>query len=191
MKNEIQKSLHQAQKIRAAAIPENYIKQQITQAAVIRSLAGDILARIGECEEAVLKLLDLLYEKDSDGVFANVDSQTGKILRPLPWGQAGYKKWGLRDLSATVLRAWFMKRSTKSNDLVLPMPRPTLFIYNQSDRRWYLNTQDYGTKELAWRFLEKEKLTVKEWRALAYVKQANNRRYHQKRKSASLPRGKK
>lgn len=177
----LQKSLIQAQKVRAAAIPENYLKQQIAQAAQIRSLAGDIQARIGECEEAVLKLLDLLYQKDTDGVFANVESQTGKILCPLPWGQAGYKKWGLRDLSATVLRTWFMKRSAKYGEMV----RPALFIYNQSDRRWYLNVQDYGTKELAWRFLEKEKLTIAEWRKLAYVKQEKNRSYHQKRKGAN------
>lgn len=176
--NALQRSLHQVQKVRAAAIPENYLKQKIAIVAEIRSLAGDIQARIGECEEAVLKLLDLLYQKDVDGIFANVDSQTGKILRPLPWGQAGYKKWGLRDLSATVLRNWFMKRSAKYGEMV----RPALFIYNQLDRRWYLNTQDYGTKELAWRFLEKEKLTIAEWRKLAYVKQEKNRGYHQKRK---------
>ena len=174
----LQKSLHQAQKVRAAAIPENYLKQKIATVAEVRSLAGDIQARIGECEEAVLKLIDLLYQKDVDGVFANVDSQTGKILRPLPWGQAGYKLWGLRDLSATVLRTWFMKRSAKYGEMV----RPALFIYNQSDRRWYLNIEDYATKEGAYFFLRKEKLTIAEWRALAYVKQEKNRGYHQKRK---------
>lgn len=176
MENNLQNSLHQVQKVRAAAIPENYLKQRLAEVAKIRSLAGDALARIGECEEAVLKLLDLLYQKDTDNAFCNIDNQTGKILCPLPWGQAGYKLWGLRDLSATVLRHWFMRRSANDNPA-----RPALFIY-KADRRWYLNVEDYGTKELAWRFLGKEKLTLADWRILAHAKKERNRGYHQKRK---------
>jgi hypothetical protein len=90
-------------------------------------------------------------------VLANVDTRTGRLLVPAPWGSLGWKRWGLRKWESETLRAILMAR-------VEDRSRPCLFDYNTESRTWHLNTSDYSTLQAATFYLERGAIRLNEWR---------------------------
>ena len=84
--------------------------------------------------EAVARVALLCYERGDDGQLCNVDPATGRVLIPLPWGRAGYAKWGLTPSEGNVLRLIMLTRQKRG------VP---LFGYDRSRRAWFLNLRDY------------------------------------------------
>jgi hypothetical protein len=84
--------------------------------------------------EAHSRLIVLAYERDDAAHLVNVDAATGKLLIPLPWGKAGYKKWGLAPSEADAFRRVMFSRQRAG----LP-----LFFFDRSRRSWFLALADY------------------------------------------------
>lgn len=127
-------------------------------------MAGIVAARVELANEALFLLAQMLYERDADGVFANVDTRTYRLLVPAPWGRAGYKKWnGIRAQEATILRGVLLARQRSG---VKP-PRPALYLYDEESRCWRLNLDDYGTFEAAQWWLKRSPVVSAEWREVA------------------------
>jgi len=143
--------------IRGMAIPSAGVKQRIQSAADALNRVGAMAAQVELLNEALCKLTVLLYAKDTDGSFANIDKVTGRILVPVAWGNLGWKKWGLRRWEAVILRRAMLYRHT--SDKVAP-----LFDYSDVTRSWYLNLTDYPSVENAEYYLQRYPIGVKEWR---------------------------
>jgi len=119
--------------------------------------AGEIAQHVELANEALCRFTAMLYQRDPDGVYANVDQRTGRLLVPAPWGNAGWKLWGLRHWEAVVLRSVLMAR-------VADRKRPALFDYNADSRTWFLNVGDYGVIEAATHYLQRATVSLTEWR---------------------------
>ena len=85
------------------ASPTAHVKQRLAQAATDLNRAGMLQAQCEVVNEALCQLATMLYAKDSDGALANVDTRTGRLLVPAPWGDTGWKLWGLRQWEARIL----------------------------------------------------------------------------------------
>ncbi len=142
--------------IRTLPEPATFVKQRIAQAAQDLNRAGDMQCHVEIANEALCKFAGILYQKDSDGTFANIDNRTHRLLVPAPWGKRGWKYWGLRHWEATILRSVLISR--------LAEPRPPLFDYNAHTQTWYLNVADYKTLDAANYVLHRCAITVSEWR---------------------------
>jgi hypothetical protein len=112
-------------------------------------------ARVELVNEALCRLTELAYEQDADGVWANVDSVTYRLLIPSPWGSVGYKTWNLRQHEANTLRKILQTRQPAGK-------RPPLFTFDQQS--WFVNMHDYSQLGHAQWYLEKTPITLKEWR---------------------------
>ena len=99
--------------------------------------------------------VDLCLETDPDGRLANVDHVTGSVLVPLPWGEAGYKMWGLRITECRILR-YIMRRRAERD-------KPPLFSYDADARRWVW-TRSFGRTTAA-SYLRAAPITLAEYRA--------------------------
>ena len=143
--------------IRLTAAPTAVIKQRIATAAQELSRVGDMAARVEIANEALCKFTAVLYERDGDGVPANIDAVTYRLLVPAPWGSAGWRAWGLRKWEAGVLRSILIAR-------VKDTKRPCLYDYNHESRTWHLNAYDYGNLEAAQHYLNRGAITLAEWR---------------------------
>lgn len=141
--------------------PREYIRQRLAEAAASLSLAGMLAARVELANEALHRLVQLLYERDTDGVLANVDPVTYRLLIPAPWGRAGWRSWGLRQHEGVTLRGVLRTRQAAWHK----NQRPLLFDYNEVLRSWHINIGDYGVVEAAVWWLEKSPVTLAEWRA--------------------------
>ena len=91
-------------------------------------------ATVEVLNEALARLTLLVYEHGDDGQLVNVDSATGKLLIPLPWGKKGYTKWGLSDSEADAMRLIMLTR------MRVGLP---LFHFDRSRRAWFLNLAEY------------------------------------------------
>jgi len=140
------------------ASPTAHVRQRIAQAADELNRAGAMAARVELVNEALCKFAILLYQKDTDGTFANIDSVTGRVLVCAPWGSAGWQWWGLRNWEARVLRSILMSRLTDAK-------RPPLFDYGNNT--WYLDRSHYRSIGQAQHHLEQAPVTVSEWRTYA------------------------
>lgn len=89
--------------------------------------------------EAVNKLIALLYEADSDGHPANVGID-GRIEIPCPWGSVGRPLYGLRRTEGDSLRRYVQFLAGQRR----PIP---LFTFDNG--RWWLNVYDYPAKDQA------------------------------------------
>lgn len=134
-------------------------KDEILTAKVLRHArqrAADVsasLTRRGAAEAtaqllnvAVEKLIGYLYEKDSDGVPANVNAD-GRIEIALPWGSVGRPLYGLRRTEGDSLRRYVQFLEDQA--------RPVRLFYFENGR-WWLNVFDYPTKDKAlgyWRIV--------------------------------------
>lgn len=154
----IETQLERIPGIRTAETPGVYIKQRLQNAAHELSLRGDTQTHVEIVNEALCRVTQLLYEADTDGSFANIDNRTYRILVPVAWGSAGWKTWGLRQWEAEILRSILIERSAQQSK------RPALFDYSPDSRTWFVNVSDYGSYDLAQRFLQRESVTLAQWR---------------------------
>jgi len=124
----------------ATAQPDRHTT--IQRAAEALSLRVVDAAIVEVLNEALARLTVLCYERDDNGVLVNVDAPTGRICVPLPWGRAGYAKWGLTFSEGEVMRRIMFTRQAQG----LP-----LFFFERSRRAWYLNLKEYpsGKRVLA------------------------------------------
>ena len=143
--------------IRAAALPASVIKQRIAQAADELNRAGSMALHVELANEALTKFTLMLYQREQDGGWANIDQRTHRLLVPAPWGSAGWRVWGLRNWESRILRSIMLER-------VQDTRRPCLFDYNGEARIWHLNVLDYGVIEAAQHYLQRSPITLAEWR---------------------------
>jgi hypothetical protein len=118
------------------------------------SRRGVAQAKVELMNNAVATACDLCLECDPDGRPANVDHITGAVLVPLPWGEAGYKMWGLRVTECRQLR--YILRRRAEHD------RPPLFDYDPQMRRWVFSS--FWTRNTAAGYLRASPLTLAEYR---------------------------
>ena len=116
--------------------PTAHVRQRIAQAADELNLAGLLQSQCELANEALCLLTAILYQADSDGVWANVDARTGRLLVPAPWGNRGWKQWGLRQWEGVVLRGALMRRHRSKKAV-------PLFDYSNLTRAWYVNLTTY------------------------------------------------
>ena len=158
--NDFTQLLERAQAVTTITAPVG-IKQRIADTANEISLAGHSQAQLDIAITAIAHLIAKLYVTETDGSMANVDSMTGRILmRPLPWGESGAVRWGLRRWEGQCLRRLMLDRVGQRRRL------PCLFDYNTESRQWHLNTHDYPTGEDALRWLKSDGPRLSEWRTI-------------------------
>lgn len=117
-----------------------------------RGMAG---AKVELFNLAVAAAVDLCLETDPDGRLANVDHITGAVLVPLPWGEGGYKPWGLRVTECRQLRLIMRQRAERDH--------PPLFTYAVDARRWVWS-RSFGRTTAA-SYLRAAPITLAEYRA--------------------------
>lgn len=105
--------------------------------------------------EALARLVLLTYERDDTGSFCNVDGATGKMMIPLPWGKAGYAKWGLSPSEADTMRRIMFIRQRVG----LP-----LFFFDRNRRSWFVNLADYPDGAVVLAQLKEWEIGVGEYR---------------------------
>lgn len=155
--------IERTQEVRQAATdPSRTIKQRMADAAAELSRAGDNQQRVELLNEACLALTRLCYEADPDGQPANIDSRTHRLLVPAPWGKAGWRRWGLRDWEASILRQILIVRCQMQR--VLPA-----FDFNAESRTWHANLQAYPRLDQALLYWKSNPVTLKEWRRHADI----------------------
>jgi hypothetical protein len=115
--------------------------------------------------EALSRLTALCYERDGEGMLCNVDPATGRVLVPLPWGKAGYRKWGLTPTEANTMRRIMLTRQRRG------VP---LYFFDRSRRAWYLNLHDFTDGKMVLGQLAEWEISVAEYRA-ACIKMAERR----------------
>lgn len=143
--------------IRNLAHPTPMIKQRMAVAAQELTRAGNAAIRVELVNEALCRFTAMLYERDQDGVWPNIDIRTYRLLVAAPWGSAGWKRWGLRKWEARIMRGIMLGRVTDKR-------RPCLFDYNTEARTWYLNGIDYPVFDAAQHYLSRAPITLAEWR---------------------------
>lgn len=100
---------------------------------------------------ALAALADLCMEWETDERRANVDVD-GRLLVPVPWGDAGYKVWGLRVTEARVLRRIMLQRAAQAG---------ALWYYDADGRCWLWNLEH--RKGSAISYLSNHPVTVPEY----------------------------
>jgi len=85
--------------------------------------------------EAHSRLIILCYQRHDSGQLCNVDDATGRILIPLPWGKAGYAKWGLTPSEGDWFRRIMFARQ---------LGGVPLFHFERSRRSWYVDIRTYA-----------------------------------------------
>lgn len=155
--------------IRDLTQPAGVIKQRIAEAAASLNKAGSMAMHVELANEALCKFVVILYQKDVDGIWANIDARTHRLLVPAPWGNAGWKRWGLRNWEACIMRKILLDR-------VSDKKRPCLFDYNVEAKIWHLNVIDYPTIDAAEHYLRRGAISLTEWRKHdTQYKQARNK----------------
>ena len=145
------------QAIRGLPTPPKFVSQRLAQAAQDLSRAGDLAARVEVVNESLFHCITMLYQRDTDGTYANINPRTYRLLVPAPWGSRGWKRWGLRHWEAGLLRGVLMERLKDSR-------RRVLFDYNAHAHTWHLNLSDYRIADAALNYLEKDPVSIREWR---------------------------
>lgn len=168
-------TLSAIQELRHAPTPGTYIKQRLQFNAEELSNAARIQGAIEMSNEALFKVVSLLYET-VDRFPVNVDSRTYRVLIALPWGDTGYKRWGMHAVEARILRALLIARSKNPKT-------PALFDYG--DGRWHLAVQHYASAALAADYLRTHPITSKEWmRHVNVWREGERQRGERRRKRA-------
>ena len=139
------------------AQPTKHVRERVQEAAHELSRAGDMQMRVELANEALTAFTSILYEMDSDGVLANVDRVTWRVLVPCPWGSAGWRHWGLRAYEAEILRHLLRVRCETRK-------HTSLFDYNEEARTWHLAFAEYKTARAAIDYLREYPVTLQEWR---------------------------
>lgn len=148
------------------------IRQRLAATAAELSLAGHMQAHLGIATSAIAALVSELYATEEDGRPANYDSATYRILmKPLPWGESGAIRWGLRRWEGQCLRRLLIDRVGQRRRL------PALFDYNEFSRQWHVNVIDYPNASAALDWLKRDGPRMDEWRSIVadYREQAHAR----------------
>ena len=131
-------------------------KDQIERFAPLRSIAQN-LSRRGRgatkaevFNHALTALAELCLEWDGDRR-ANVDVD-GRLLVPAPWGDSGYKVWGLRVTEARILRHIMLQRAAHPG---------ALWHYDYDGRCWLWNLDHRKSSVLS--YLTNQPVTVGEY----------------------------
>lgn len=178
MKTDLQKLFDRALEV-AASPALGAIRQRLATTAGELSLAGQMQAHLDVCVSAMVALIGVMYDTDADGRPANYDRVTGRILlRPLPWGESGGIKWGLRRWESVCLRRLLLDRTTQKRRW------PALFDYNEFSRQWHIATDSYPDSEAALRWLQSDGPTLDEWRTIVldYRTRSSERMAHKRNK---------
>jgi hypothetical protein len=165
------------------AHPHTYARQRLGEAGAELSRAGELAARVEVANEAICKLISVLYEVDADSCPANIDRRTGRILVPVPWGNSGWAAWGIRNHEARILRAILLKRSAQGGTESKAIP---LFLYCEISHSWALNIFDYPTAAAALDHARRHPVSLKAWRS--YAEKAAAERAERRRKSTTQTR---
>lgn len=147
-------------------------RQRMTATAAELNRAGEMQAHLDVAVTAIFNLVSVLYATDADGRPANFDTVTQRILiRPLPWGESGAAKWGLRRWEGQCLRRLLLDRVGQRRQWA------ALFDYNEYSRQWHVNAACYPDAEAALRWLKSDGPTLVEWRSVVqdYRLQAHER----------------
>ena len=153
------KTLRRNLDIRRLASPHQYVKERLAENADALNLAGVAAARVELLNEALHKLVIILYTVDQDGTLANVDAVTLRIRVPVPWGSSGGRLWGLRHWESECLSRIRPPRQTSW----AKGQRPPLFCYDAGGRSWHLNLPDYGSLQAASFWLKHSAITLAEF----------------------------
>lgn len=155
--------------IRTLPEPAPVVRERMQTIAASLSLAGTMAAHCEVVNEALAALVTVLYQRDDDKCPANIDRVTGRILIPVPWGSAGWKRWGLRKWEAEIVRRLLMGRLR--NRQIVP-----LFDYSSEMRYWSVNLATYNSQRMAMAYLQAHAVTLAEWRGYvdAYREAARN-----------------
>ncbi len=133
-----------------------FAQQRVADVSESLSRRGAAQAKAELANEAVGRLIDLCYERDTDGQPCNIDAGNGRLLIPVPWGRRGRSYYGLRPSEADLLRCYLQHLQTQ---------RPArLFFYDK--RSWWLNCWDYPEKANAlwyWRLVQLDAGTWKKF----------------------------
>lgn len=143
-----------------SAHPREFVRRRIADSADNLNRAGRDAARVEVVNEAMARLTELCYAIDA-GRLCNVDSATGRLLIPAPFGDHGWKFYGLRYREGRTLRTilWDRQDTFKPGRV-----RPPLYSYDADTRAWYLNIGDYATLDAAGWYLSRAEITIAEWR---------------------------
>lgn len=164
--------------------PREYVRQRMAEAGDKLSRAGQAAARVELVNEALCRLVELVYERDTDGTLANIDRATYRLLLPAPWGSSGWRWWGLRAWEGQVLRDILRARQAAFRQ----GQRPPLFSYDGDTRTWLVNLEDYPSGEAAGYWLKGSAITLTEWRHYSQqwqdTKKTVQRQYRRRHKDA-------
>lgn len=155
---EFQELLGRAQEVSRRVVTTD-VKQRMAANAEALSYAGQMQAHLEVCLAATAALIDILYVLDADGQPANVDRKTERIFVDVPWGDKGYKVWGLRKSEGICFRRVLQDRQGEQRRM------PFLFYFADYTGRWHLNLGDYPTREAAMEWLRKDGPKLAEWRS--------------------------
>ncbi|MCB0049838.1 MAG: hypothetical protein M9936_14310 [Caldilinea sp.] len=136
----------------AAAQPDRYAPLRKVAQSLTRR--GVMAAKVELVNQALATLVDLVFEIDDDGRYANQDID-GRILIPLPWGRLGRGAWGLRATEGAALRYIMLQRQHTE-------PEP-LFTYDAGGRTWCVNLA-FTSRRMAMSYLRTTPVTLGEWR---------------------------
>ena len=143
------------------AQPDPHTPARLASVAQDLTLKGYALTRAELLCEAMIAAAWLCFELDTDGSFANVDVD-GRCLRPMPWGKAGHRLWGLRrterDVLNAVLRDWAQPKRGE------PLP---LWVWDGEVRSWFVNLGDYSSFDAAKAFLSHRSVTSRLYKKYA------------------------
>lgn len=155
-------------------------RQRLETAATELSLAGDAQAHLDVAISSMMGLIGTLYQPDTDGRPANYDMRTGRILIPVPWGESGWRNWGLRRWEGACLRRLLIDRVGQRRRL------PALFDYNKEARQWHVAAHLYPDANAALAWLRKDGPSLAEWRTIVDAHRTQNRERMQRRRSGSV-----
>lgn len=134
-----------------------FVAQRMADATAALSRVGLAAAAAELCNAALQRLAELAYQRDYDGGMPNLAATTGRIEIATPMGKMGHRYFGLRRNEQAVLRAVLVARMQRAEP-------PALFLYNDSDRRWYVNLSAYPTLTAAAEHLSKWAIGSREYR---------------------------
>ncbi len=139
-------------------------RQRIAQQAVALDHTATLQARFDVSISAMTALARALYTTDSAGYPHHTDHVTGRILVPVPWGNAGWRAWGLRKWEAQCLNQVLRLMQRKGN---------VLFAYDQESRSWVVDMELFPTLEMAVLWIKDRGPSFSQWRAVVERHQAN------------------
>lgn len=134
-------------------------RQRLAERAEELSRAGTLQAQLDVCVAAMVALTNVLYSVDADNRPVNIDEATGRIMIPVPWGNSGWKRWGLRKWEAELLRRFLLDEWGDRRD--------RLYAYDGETRQWCIDHELYQGKEEALSYIKYHGPSLTQWRKIA------------------------